>query len=206
MLQNRKNYHSKKPSEIWEYWKNPNDGKNSPLNYLKHKKRSQFLVKLIKKYAKPNSNILEIGCNAGRNINYLYCSNFRKLSGIEINKKAVQLLRTSYPTMAKLAKIYNSPVEEIIKKFTNRQFDIVFTMAVLEHIHENSEWIFYEMTRITNSFIITIEDEKCISWRHFPRNYKKIFEKLRMKQVEAINCIKEEHGLHSNFVARIFKK
>ncbi|MBY9021774.1 MAG: class I SAM-dependent methyltransferase, partial [Candidatus Lokiarchaeota archaeon] len=98
---------------------------------------------------------------------------------------------------------YNTAVENIIKKFKSNQYDIVYTMAVLEHIHEESSWIFPEIVRITNNYLITIEDESTLSWRCFPRNYKKIFESFGMKQVEEINC---EGVLKKPFNTRIFKK
>lgn len=61
------------------------------------------------------------------------------------------------------------------------------------------------MVRISKTYLITIEDEKDIPWRHFPRCYKKVFESPGMKQIEEINCSKVE-GLPSGFIARIFKK
>ena len=192
-------------SILHQYWKNPSDSTNLPQQYLQGKARSQFLLKIMNKYATKNQKILEIGCNVGRNLNYLFHSGFKNLEGIEISEKAVQLLHTAYPEMAQQARIYNSPVEEIIRNFRDCEFDIVFTMAVLEHIHLNSEWIFPEIVRITKNFLITIEDEFNISWRCIPRNYKKVFEPLGMTQIEEINC-REVDGLGSNFYARIFRR
>ena len=149
--------------------------------------------------------ILEIGCNVGRNLNYLFLAGFKKLVGIEINKKAIRLLKQSYPELARYAKIYNKPVEEVITGFKNGAFDIVFTMAVLQHIHPDSEFIFSEIARVTNRFLVTIEDERGISWRHFPRNYKRVFESLGLEQVEEFNC-RGVPGLGGNFSARVFKK
>lgn len=193
-------HYSKTLSEIHQYWMQPYDGSNLPQDYLRGELRSKSLVKIVQKYADHNARILEIGCNVGRNLNYLFLAGFKKLEGVEISKNAVQLLKQSYPEMSKYAKIHNKPIEEIIKKFKDNTFDIVFTMAVLEHIHPNSEWIFSEMVRITKGFIITIEDEHTPSWRHFPRNYKKVFESLHMKQVSTAKV----EGLESN--ARIFRK
>ena len=107
--------------------------------------------------------------------------------------------------MAEHAQIFNGLIEDLIGTFSDNEFDIIFTMAVLEHIHTDSEWIFSEMARIVNEIIITIEDEHEVSWRHFPRKYKEIFESLGMKQVEQINC-SAEVGLNNNFVARVFRK
>ena len=127
------------------------------------------------------------------------------MEGIEISEAAVQLLRQSFPEMARSTKIHNAPVEEIIKAFEDDEFDIVFTMAVLEHIHRDSEWIFAEMIRITKNYLITIEDEKGISWRHFPRSYRKVFEPLGMIQIEEHGCDSVAR-LGSDVYARVFKK
>lgn len=204
----RKIVHHHRPKnrkELHQYWKRPWDEGNLPQGYLDGKARSQFLLELMKKYAKPNAKILEIGCNVGRNLNYLFQYGFKNLEGIEISEGAVQLLKQSYPEMANHTKIYNVPIEEVIRDFKDGQFDVVFTMAVLEHIHTDSEWIFPEMVRITRDFLITIEDERGITRRHFPRNYKKIFKPLGMKQIEKIHCSKVD-GLGSNFFARILEK
>ena len=78
-------------------------------------------------------------------------------------------------------------------------------MATLQHIHNDNKFIFDEIVRITKKNLITIEDEKGISWRHFPRNYKTIFEKLGLKQIEEIRC--SDLGINnSNFYARVFTK
>lgn len=124
---------------------------------------------------------------------------------MEISGKAVQLLKQSYPEMASHVKIFNGPVEEIIRDFKDNEFDIVFTMAVLQHIHTDSEFVFTEIVRITRDFLAIIEDERCASWKHFPRRYKEIFEPQGMKQIEESNC-NEIEGLSSNFFARVFKK
>lgn len=198
-------YRPKSLNELHKYWRKPSDGSNLPQDYLEvGTQRSQFLLELIIKYGKPNSSILEIGCNVGRNLNCLYINGFRELHGIEINEEAIQLLKQTYPQMASLIKIYNAPVEDVIGKLQEGQFDIIFTMAVLEHIHTSSEWIFSYIVRTTNNYLITIEDERGVSWRHFPRDYKKVFEPLGMKQIEVINC--GTAGLSSDFFARVFKK
>lgn len=149
--------------------------------------------------------ILEIGCNAGRNLNHLFQAGFSDLSGIEINERAVQLLKQSFPEMADHTAIYNAPVEESICQFGDGEFDIVFTMAVLEHIHRDSTWIFPEIVRIAKDYLVTIEDERGLSARHFPRNYKRVFESLGMKQIEGTRC-DEIAELGSSFYARAFAK
>lgn len=106
--------------------------------------------------------------------------------------------------MARVAKIYNSPVEDVIRNMPDNQYDCVFTMAVLEHIHWESEWIFPEIARITAGFLVTIEEEeRHDSYLFFPRNFEDVFESLGAKQVEEVNCEAIE-GL-SQCTARILK-
>ena len=198
-------HHPKSCNELHNYWRHPWDKRNLPQSYLEGKARSQFLVKIMKRYVSTNAIILEIGCNVGRNLNYLFLADFRNLQGVEISEKAVRLLKQYFHEMANHTKIYRMPIEEIIREFKDCEFDTVFTMAVLEHIHEESEWILPEIVRIIKDFLITVEDESGISWRHFPRNYKKVFEPLGMKQIEEINC-SDIDGLSRSFFARIFKK
>lgn len=81
-------------------------------------------------------------------------------------------------------------------------------MAVLIHIHPSSDWIFAEMANRGKTLIL-IEDERGASWRHFSRDYCKIFTRLGMNQKSQIHCdtipeLVEEGGL-KNYVARIFQ-
>lgn len=197
----------KSREELFKYWNAPDDGRNMPMEYLRCRERSIFLLSLITKHIDKESRILEIGCNVGRNLNELFCAGFDNLSGIEISKNAIATMGEAYPEMAKQIAVHNGPVENLIQNFEDDSFDLVFTMAVLEHIHTDSEFVFPHMARITKRVLVTIEDEKGLSWRHFPRNYKKVFENLGMRQIEEVRlrAIKVP-GLNGNFVARVFKK
>lgn len=163
------------------------------------------MVQTIKRHSNLNARILEIGCGVGRNLKSLLSAGFYRLEGIEINQEALRVLKTSYPDLAQKAKLYNASIEEVIKTFQDGEFDVVFTMAVLEHIHKDNEWCFHEIARITKTLLITIEDEFTISPIHFPRNYKKIFQSLGLRQIEEFKG-NPSTGLGRNFVARIFEK
>ena len=187
---------------LQEYWKNP-DAENSPLGYLDNEitiLRSKFLYEIVSKHFDIRANILEIGSNVGRNLNYLYQKGYTNLKGIEINSQAVELMSKKYSECYKNIKIFSVPIEESIQYATTNQFDLTFTMAVLEHLPEESKWVFKEMERISRN-VLTIEDEKTSSWRHFPRNYKKIFNQLR--QVESKRLGRAE-GFYRGFKMRLF--
>lgn len=163
-----------------KHWKNPQDH-NDPVNYNKKHtyQRSRYLVSIFNKYIKNrNFNILEIGCNCCRNLHYLYNANYNNLTGIEINKNALDLQKAFFPNLK--AKYINSSIEDYILKFKDNEFDIVFSMAVLQHIHIDSNWTFEHIARITSKYIVLIELEV--------RNYKNIFEWFSFKQIEKRSC------------------
>ena len=181
---------------ILDYWSKPDDKGNSPEEYLPGTSKlgdrlSRFLLEIVGKYAHHNDSFLEIGCNVGRNLDYLYRDGYKKLEAIEISSEAVKLLKQTYPYLAANATIHNAPVENVIKKFGDGSFDVIFSVAVFYHIHTDSNWIFEEIARISGRYVITIETEYATTdWIHFPRNYKKVFQELNMKQVEEIDLRK----------------
>lgn len=187
---------------VHKYW-NSRDltQKNSCVEYTTDIISSQNLVKISNKYINQQANILELGCNVGRNLNEFHKSKYFNLSGIEINSFAIESMKIYYPMLD--AKIYKVPIENIIRDFSNDQFDLVFTFAVLMHIHPKSEWIFSEMVRITKDVLIIVEDETGQATKNFPRNYKKIFEDLGMKEIESSNSIIEDRP---NYKIRVFRR
>ena len=115
--------------ELHEYWCNP-DNENKPEGYAKPIERSEYLLNLIKKYAKPDDEILELGCNIGRNLHCLYNAGFKNLSGVEISASAIEQMMVLYPELANLS-VYNDAIENIIKELEDSRYGIVFAMAVL---------------------------------------------------------------------------
>lgn len=168
------------------YWRDPPKA-NAPEAYLPWPDRSTFMTGLIRKYVEVDAQSLEIGCNAGRNMDHLYSLGFRNLEGIELNPKAVRLMKEVYPEMAEVAKIYVGPVEDIIRTIPDNEYDCVFTMGVLLHIHWDNDWIFPEIARITKDILITVEQEEARYYMGFARNYRHIFEALGMRQLQRIS-------------------
>ncbi|MCP3029930.1 class I SAM-dependent methyltransferase [Halobacillus sp. A1] len=189
----------KKLKEIHDYWVKS----STPDLYAQRVERSEFLTKHVKKYVAKKGKVLEVGCNVGRNLNHLFSHGYKDVTGIEISEQAVKAMKKTYPQLAKKANIIHSPVENVIKKLPTDGFDLVFSMAVLEHIHPDSDWILEEIARISGEYLITIEAETAANWRFFPRNYKEIFEKYGFRQVEEKSC--EEGGLE-HYTLRVFKK
>jgi len=179
-----------------KYWQEPDDNNNNPLQYIavgkiKNPKaiaRTQNLINIIDNLGIKNPKILEIGCNAGRNIDGLFKAGYKNISAIEISQNAIDVMEKTFPETFSAANIYCGAAEETLAKFKDNQFDIVFTMAVLQHIHpESIERVTKDMVRVSGKHIITHEAETHSSWRHFPRSYRYLFSRLKLKYIKRQN-------------------
>jgi SAM-dependent methyltransferase len=191
--------------DIHNFWRNPHLEENLPEHYVEATpERSEFLQGLIDQIAPPDPAVLEIGCNVGRNLNYLYGNGYHNLTGIEINPTAVAQMREAYPEMAERARIINQPLEEVIEGFADGEFDIVFTMAVMVHIHTASDWVFPHIARACGQYLITVEDEVRDTRRHFTRNYGKLFTGLGL-ELMMVRPAGHIDGLRG-YTGRVFRK
>jgi SAM-dependent methyltransferase len=205
-LRRRWRQRHKSREALLEYWRNPSDAGNAPEQYAtKGAARSAFLLSLMQPYTTKDRRILELGCNVGRNLNALHDAGYGLLCGVEINEHAIAEMAQRYPGLVGAAHIINESIEEAIRPMRDGEFDVIYTMAVLEHLHSDSEWVFREMVRVAGSAVITIEDEASRTPRHFPRRYDAVFEPLGMRQVVARSC-NEIDGLGPGFMARVFVK
>ena len=87
-------------------------------------------------------------------------------------------MEKSFSDTFSATEIFESPIENKIKEFSDNEFDLVFSMAVLMHVHNDSDWIFQHIARISKKKLIIIEHEKIKAKKVFLRNYKNIFEKF----------------------------
>lgn len=169
--------------DILEYWNKPNDNLNKSELYLNDLDRSKYLTNLISLQCPEVQSTLEIGCNLGRNLNYLKTRLNHKVAGCEISQYALQQLRKNYPALND-SPMFFGPVQEKIKIVPENSFDLVFSMAVLMHLHPSTPTAFWEeIKRVAKKNIITIENEGSATNRAWPRNYKKIFESIGCKEI-----------------------
>lgn len=184
------------------YWSNPPEPWNSPREYAQHTKRSDFLMSILPNYVSKDESVLELGCNCGRNLNALYNAGYKKLSGIDVSHNALLYGSLMYSELHGEAVFYNDLIESWIK--TAPDYDCIFTMAVLEHIVTESEWIFEYIAQKARRTIITIEDEVSKTSGHFPRDYKAIFEGMGWKQILEKQATTQDDL--KGFVARVFER
>jgi hypothetical protein len=183
--------------QVHDYWRR---SEQDPLEYANiNSKRSVRLTEIIQEYVKKGT-ILELGSNCGRNLDHLYKAGFAEIEGVEISPAAILTMRDIYPDL-KHIRIQNGTIEDLITTFPDKSFECVFSMAVLEHIHYDSDWVFAHIARIARK-IITIEDELRIGERHFSRNYEKVFTRFGMRQMHMED--RKKWGLPTGFTVRVF--
>lgn len=179
---------------LWDYWRNNGVNKKQYGLTSKNLIRSEFLLSLFIDRIPKDMSILELGCNVGRNLSVLHNAGYAHLFGIEINWLAAQDVENAIVSVGSIESIL--PI--------HAQVDVIFTMAVLMHIHPESEWLFPEMVAKTRNFIITIEDGmNHRKTRLISRDYPAIFMSLGMKHVMNV---KNVPGMNGSFSANVFQK
>jgi SAM-dependent methyltransferase len=103
--------------------------------------------------------VLELGCGSGRHLEHLANDGFEDLSGVDINAGAFDTMRETYPTLAADGTFHCGPIEELIEDFDDGQFDAVYSVETLQHLHPDVEWVFEEIARITDDILVTAEIE-----------------------------------------------
>lgn len=93
-------------------------------------------------------SILEVGANVGLQLEYLRRAGFSRLTGIEINRQAIEESKHLHPDVSV---VYGSGFDI---PFGDASYDLVFTSGVLIHISpDDIEDIVREMHRVSRRYI-----------------------------------------------------
>ncbi len=174
-----------KKDQLQEYWrKQSKNDENDPEGYIHaENNRAEYLLDLIKKLElEPEESILELGMSSGKVFSHIYNNGYHNLTGIEINSEAIEIMKKAFPKVAKNTELIKLSLEDALPSIPDGKFSLVYSMAVLESVHPESNFIFEHIARISKKYIITIETEFSVSPRHYPRDYKKIFKNLGFNQ------------------------
>lgn len=175
-----------------KYWLSRGMGDaHGPETYVQEDNTTYVLFEDILKVVGRDASFLEIGCNAGRNLNYLYKLGHRNLAGIEINEVSInKTLKEKFPDLYRTCRFYIGNAASEIKKIPDDSYDVTFSIAVLEHIPPEDKDLFFDMARVTKGYIAIITGENS---KLYPHNYDKLFEKFGYKKVLFRLFYGEEH-------------
>ena len=172
--------------QLYEFWRQESpDG-----NYFTpsvNSTRSETILRIMAERLEPSHSILEIGCNVGRNLNHLWSRGFKNLAGLEISEPAIQRLRASYPNLRETP-IMLGPAELLLPGLPDGSFDLVFTMAVLEHVHPSQSAVFREIARVSRRYVLAIEPRAgTASHRQYPWDFVRCFEEVGLRVIHQAN-------------------
>ena len=141
--------------QLYEFWRQESPDGNF-FTALASSTRSETVLCMMDGLLDPSCSILEVGCNVGRNLHHFWGRGFRNLAGIEVSQAAVRRLRDSYPDLGGIP-VMVGPAELLLPGLPAASYDLVFTMAVLEHIHPSQSRLFSEIARASRKYVLAIE-------------------------------------------------
>lgn len=147
-------------NEVRRQWAE-RSGEYSPEYYAYYgpDETSESILTILERFLDRDARILELGCSSGRHLAHLYENGFEKLTGIEVNDDAFDVMEENYPDLAAHGTFYLDAIEDVVGDLEDGRFDAVYSVETLQHIHPDCEWVFAELSRITDELLITVENE-----------------------------------------------
>jgi len=148
------------PHEVRRQWAE-RSGEYSPAYYAYYgpDDRSEAVLDALDRAVDRDAAVLELGCSSGRHLSHLREHGFEDLTGIEVNPDAFDVMAEAYPDLAAHGTFHLDAIEDVVREFADGQFDAVFSVETLQHLHPETDWVFPELARITDDLLVTVENE-----------------------------------------------
>lgn len=148
------------PEEVRERWAE-RSGEYSPDYYahLGPNETSELVRERIDAIVGQNASVLELGCNVGRHLEHLRARGYDRLHGIELNAEALDVMAETYPDLAAEGTFYDDAIERVLPEFDDGQFDAIYSVQTLQHIHPDDAQVFEEVARVTGGCLVVVENE-----------------------------------------------
>lgn len=105
--------------------------------------KNKKYLEMLSEYLKPNSEILDIGCGAGKPIDEYLVSKEYIVTGIDISEKQIELAKINVPKASYLVKDMSE------MNFQNNSFDTVVSFYAIFHIpREDHLYLFKKILKI----------------------------------------------------------
>jgi SAM-dependent methyltransferase len=146
--------------EIHDQWAE-RTGAYSPDYYAYYgaDETSDLLETLLDRHVDRDAAILELGCSSGRHLDHLRAHGYENLHGVDINDEAFEVMAREYPDLADVGTFHCASIEDVVCDANDDEFDVVYSVETLQHVHPDASWVFDELTRITTTLLVTAETD-----------------------------------------------
>ena len=108
--------------------------------------------------------ILDVGCNAGRLLQALYERGYANLSGVDVQKAALEHMARLFPDMAAKAHIKQASFQEFFPAVADRTFEVVCTWGATIELVPPAFPICQQMARVAGRAVIILIKESGYSY------------------------------------------
>lgn len=167
-----------RPKLFWDNW--ANSFMEDEWQVQTHEQHEWILNKVNE--LKPKQ-ILEVGCGFGRNIDYLVRNGYpaAQITGVDISSKMILKAKR----FLKNKNITLLVADSMKLPFSSSAFDLILIHGVFMHIEQkNIDKSFQEVMRVSKKYIIQVEQNSSGNNYTFIHDYKKLYEKYRVKIIE----------------------
>jgi SAM-dependent methyltransferase len=113
-----------------------------------------------------NASILDMGCNVGRHLNYLFGQGYRNLRGVDWSSAAIRDMATRYPEMHAGSTLTNAAFEDFLRDATD-PVDLVYTRgATFELVHPGFPLV-HHVCRIAKRYVVLVISEAAHAYPRF---------------------------------------
>ncbi len=171
------------PEETRRSWAD-RSGEFSPAYYAEigPNNVSETLSEVLSYYADESAAVLEVGCSSGRHLAHLLDNGFENLTGVDINDESFDVMAEFFPELTETGTFHTGALEEVVSEFGDGEFDVVYSVETLQHIHPDNGWVFEELVRVTSDLLVTAENEGNSPERGRPDN--------------AVSCVQDDFPLY----------
>lgn len=158
------------------------------------------LLRRLLSVTSPDESVLDMGCNSGANLNFLYQAGFRKLYGVDASRQALKLFEASFPEAFSCAEVSHDLFQRYLLHCPDGLVDVVHSNgATLELVHPSFP-IVAQMCRIARKSVMVDIVER---GHAYPRYY---ISQFKMNGFELVYCERPVDLLRGSSVLHFQRK
>lgn len=135
--------------------------------------------------AGPTDSVLDVGCNCGRHLQYLYDAGFRDLHGVDASSEALAKMGEWFPDLSASVTVHCDLFQRFLGQ-CRRQYDIVMSHGTtFETVHPSFD-VVRHLCRVARNHVVLVLNDSCLP---YPRHWAAEFRRHGFELVHQINPV-----------------